>query len=89
MEELIEVNPEALTADGFDDAYVGWIDRRWTTSQSGPVAVYSRQKCIDILMKQGMSYEDAVDYFEFNVIGAYMGPLTPLFLNEATETMDG
>jgi hypothetical protein len=32
-----------------------------------------------------MSYEEAEEYFEFNVSGAWMGPNTPLFLYRITE----
>lgn len=80
LEHLQEANPDALTADGFDDAYIGWIDQRWGENRE-PVACYSRRKCIAVLMRDGnMSEEAAEEYFEFNVIGAYMGPNTPLFL---------
>ena len=27
-----------------------------------------------------MSYEEAVEFFEFNIEGAYMGPLTPVYV---------
>jgi len=78
-DDLAELNPEALFADGFDDAYVGWIENRWV-EDGGPVAVYSRRKCIEVLMREGMDEEEAAEFFEFNVAGAYVGPNTPLFL---------
>ena len=34
---------------------------------------------IDILA-ESMDYEEAVEYFEYNVIGAYVGEQTPIFL---------
>ena len=41
--------------------------------------------CIDVLMKRdGMNEEDAIDYFYFNVVGAYVGEYTPVFINRAT-----
>jgi hypothetical protein len=43
------------------------------------MAVYDRQKCIEILMRD-MSEEDAHEYFEFNVIGAFVGENTPAFI---------
>lgn len=81
---LAEINPEALFADGFDDAYVGWIENRWVET-GNPVAVYSQQKCVAILVGQGMSEEEAWDYFEFNVAGSYVGPNTPMFLMDKEE----
>lgn len=76
-EELAERNPEALLADGFEDALVGY-----TTNQHHPVvAVYDLVKCIDILVtRDGMSDEEAEEYLEFNTLGAYVGESGPLFL---------
>jgi hypothetical protein len=39
------------------------------------------RKCIDILMKRDdMTEEEAVEYFEFNVTGSYVGENTPVFV---------
>ena len=63
-----------LLADGFEKAFIG------TGIRCGlEVAVYDSQKCIEILCKD-MSEEDAVDYFNFNVVGSYVGKFPPLFL---------
>jgi hypothetical protein len=68
----------ALLADGFAEAFVG-MGHRFTYD----VAVYDRQKCLDILVtRDGMSPEDAEEYFGFNVEGAYMGEHTPVFLEK-------
>lgn len=40
--------------------------------------IYSVSKCLDIL-RLNMSREEAVEYFEFNVSGAYMGEKTPIW----------
>ena len=65
---------EFLIADGFNDAVIGidsGLDR----------LVYSSEKCVEILMKRdGMSFDDAVEFFEYNVAGAYVGELTPIFV---------
>lgn len=68
-----------LIADGFDEALVGFWQPMWD-STSPTIAVYSTEDCITCLVKQGMSEEDAWDYFQFNVEGAYMGPGTPIFI---------
>jgi hypothetical protein len=69
--ELIsDISPEALLADGFDDALVGYTSG---SLKQPPVAIYDRQKCIEILMvRDHMSMEDAEDYFTFNKEGAYV-----------------
>jgi hypothetical protein len=75
MKELIaEYNEESLLADGFDDAIIGIVD----SFSDNPVVLYDKDKCIDILCKD-MSREEAIEYFNFNVMGAYMGDNTPKF----------
>jgi hypothetical protein len=61
-----------LKADGFNDAIIGKRDGLW---------VYSTDKVIDILMDASvdMTREDAFEYFDFNIKGAYVGPGTPIF----------
>jgi len=70
-----------LLADGFDDAFIGVGDN----SEGNPVAVYSIEKCLNILAEQFKDEEDAmgdaVDFFEFNVKGSYVGEFTPMFVN--------
>ena len=46
-----------------------------------PLAIYDRNKCIDILVnRDGMSEEEAEEYFQYNVEGAWVGENTPMFL---------
>jgi hypothetical protein len=71
---IAEYNDESLLADGFDDAIIGIVEN----FSDNPVVLYDKDKCIDILCKD-MSKEEAVEYFNFNVIGAYMGDNTPKF----------
>lgn len=71
-----EENSETLFADGFDEALVG-VGIQF----SREVAVYDYAKCIDVLMKRhGMEATDAIEYMEYNVVGAYVGKGTPVFL---------
>ena len=73
IEEIAEKNPEALKADGFDDCVIGM-------TQDGCIA-YDAYKMIQQLMdKDGMTHEDAVDYFDFNIAGAYLGDSTPVYI---------
>ena len=65
---------EFLSGDGFEAAIIGVSDGR---------LVYSVQRCIEILMiRDEMSYEDAIEYFDFNVRGAYMGEKTPIWVDD-------
>ena len=64
-------------ADGFDEAVIGIAERCGDLEQ---VIAYDAEKCIDILMAQGMDEGDAIEFFNFNVAGAYVGPRTPVFI---------
>ena len=75
-----EMNEDMLFADGFDGALIGYIERAGIPS----IACYDRYKCIEILAKD-MSYEDAIDYFYFNVVGSYVGENTPCFFTRITD----
>lgn len=75
IEETIGEDSGVLLADGFEDAFIGV---GWQANL--PVAVYDRDECINILMKDGMEEDEAEEYFEFNVQGAYVGLQTPMFL---------
>ena len=81
--EWIEIfNEEALTADGFDDAIIGIGERCGQPS----LVAYDRDKCIQVLMdRDGMDYEEAVEFFDFNVAGAWMGENTPIFITRWEE----
>jgi hypothetical protein len=69
-------NQDALFADGFDGALIGIIRRYGQES----LALYDQGKCLQILMsRDGMSRDEALEYFEFNVIGAWAGDGTPAF----------
>ena len=74
----LQEEEDFLLADGFDDAFIGVTEPQ---PNRLVCAVYDSEKCINILMKRdGMSYEEAVDFFEFNITGSYMGDRTPVFL---------
>ena len=67
----------ALKADGFDEAIIGSAERCGL-----PIMVaYDWDKCVDILRaRDGMSLEEAIEFMNFNVTGAYMGEGTPVFV---------
>jgi hypothetical protein len=73
LDKIIEWFPdeEILKADGFDDAIIGIEDFSMRL-------IYSVSKCIHIL-KEDMSEEDAIEHFEYNVKGAYVGEKTPIW----------
>lgn len=71
---------EILIADGFDSAVIGIAN---DTANDRLRLVYSIPKCIKILIKRdGMTIEQAEEYFEYNVQGAFMGEGTPIWVEE-------
>jgi len=71
-----------IYAVGFDDALIG-IGRQFNIN----VAVYDYIKCVEILMsRDNMDAEEAIEFMEYNVVGAYVGPRTPVFVEKEEET---
>ncbi len=71
------IGDDMLKADGFDKAIIGMC---MDIATGGERLIYDANKCIDILIKQGMSEQEAIEYFEFNVSGSYVGETTPVWL---------
>lgn len=70
---------ELLFADGLEDAFIG-ITRSFGMSDR---ACYSITKIIEILMKRDkMTEDEAYEFFEFNIVGAYVNEDMPIFLDE-------
>jgi hypothetical protein len=66
-----------LLADGLEEAFIG-IGYQFHS----PVAIYSQKKAIQCLEKQGMSELEAIEYYDYNIAGAYVGENTPIFLDD-------
>lgn len=77
-ENLSELDEEFLFADGFDEAIIGSVSVFSSEGQAERV-LYDIDLCREILIKDGMSFEEADEYLSFNVLGAYVGPRTPAF----------
>ena len=74
---VLDIDPEMLFLEPaeFDSAIIGVADRfRMET-----VVAYDKEAILEILMRD-MSEEDALEYFDFNIIGAYVGDKTPVFV---------
>jgi hypothetical protein len=81
-ETIASLNEEATFADGFEDALIGYVERFGVS----PVPLYDREVCIQILIDQGFTHEDAEEYFNYNVTGAWVGDGTPAFATILRET---
>ena len=76
--ELVESEEAVLFADGFDEAILGLsLDN----PKEGFRVIYDYSKCISILEERdGMALEEAEEFFSFNVVGAWVGKGTPLYV---------
>ena len=89
-----EYNEEALLADGFDDAFIGICHRfgqpplvAYDREKCIDILMEQfSQARIDIpedndeAYDEPHLYEEAVEYFEYNTIGAWVGEHTPVFI---------
>ena len=79
LERILEAYPDSVfrQVDGFDDCVVG-VGRRCSQPM---LLVYDVNKMIQQMMEQdGMTEEEAWEFYEFNQVGAWVGELTPIFL---------
>ena len=60
--------------EGFDDAVIG-------VDESSMRLVYSKSKIMRQLLKS-MDYETAMEHFDYNIDGAWVGDKTPIIVND-------
>ena len=78
VEKLKEQYPEEtlLLATGFDEAVIG-------VEEITMRLIYSNRKCVEILMQRdGMEEEEAIEYFYYNTVSAYVGDKTPIWCED-------
>ena len=78
LEGILEYYPDEsfLKADGFDEAVIG-------VEIPSMRLIYSVTKVIETLITEDeMSLEDAMEHYEFNIRGSYMGELTPIWCDD-------
>jgi len=70
-----------LKADGYNAAIMGIVQRYGQES----VILYDTDKILGILVyRDGMTYDKAVEFFEFNILGSWVGEQTPAFFSKAS-----
>ena len=79
-DEINDFPSPLLKMDGFDDCILGICERHGMDT----VIAYDKNKVIAKLVSQGMTEEEAHEFFEYNQIGAWMGELTPVFVTIIT-----
>lgn len=80
VQKIKEMYPdeELLFLEGFDDCILGTV---YGIGLPVLLACYDAEKVVQRLMRDNdMKRDDAVEFFEFNIAGAYFGDRTPVFL---------
>ena len=77
LDQIVENYPddEILKADGLDGGIIG-------IEENSMRLVYSKSKVIEILMSEDMTEEDALEHYYYNIVGAYVGEKTPIFVED-------
>ena len=82
IEDLAELNPDALLADGLEPAFLGYT----LNHHRAHVAVYDFDRCVSVLVdRDGMSEEEADEFLSFNTLGAWVGENGPIFVKVRNE----
>jgi hypothetical protein len=75
--DIDEIAEGAVILDGLDEAIIG------VTEEFGnnPRILYSKDKILNILCERdGMDMEDAIEFYDYNILGLYAGEQNPIFL---------
>ena len=68
-----------LKAEGFDKAIIG---QTYDMAVQEERLIYSFEKIVAILVaRDRMTSDEALEYIEFNIEGAYVGEQTPIFVD--------
>ena len=79
LQDLLDDETQLLFADGYDDAIVGFAER-----DSVMLVVYDVRKILRLLrVRDGMSRDEAQEFFDFNIAGSWVGEQTPVWLCRA------
>jgi hypothetical protein len=76
-----------LKFTGFDDSIIGQATVWNDAGESNIKIVYSGSLIISQLTADGMTFDEAYEYCEFNMEGAYVGKNTPIVLWDYDEEM--
>jgi hypothetical protein len=80
LDEMSErYGDEIYVLDGLNDCIVGVGSR----CGQPEILIYDEEKIIQSLIdRQGMEEDEAIEFYEFNIKGSWVGPATPIFLTK-------
>jgi hypothetical protein len=73
IKELYPDEDFLIMGKGFDDAIIG-------VDENNSRIVYDIDEVINILIMEGMDVDDAIEFYEYNIAGSYVGENTPSFI---------
>jgi hypothetical protein len=77
IEDINEQAEGAILLDGFNDAIIGIVEE----FGNGPRVLYSKNKILQTLEdRDGMSPFEAVEFYDYNILGLFAGEQNPIFL---------
>jgi len=77
IDDINEQAEGAVLLDGFNDAIIGIVEE----FGNGPRILYSKNKILQTLEhRDGMSPLEAVEFYEYNILGLFAGEQNPIFL---------
>jgi hypothetical protein len=77
VEELLGEESEALFCDGYDDCIIGVANRFGME----PIVSYDLNKMLKKMIDDdGMTHEEALEHYHYNIIGGWHGDGTPIFI---------
>jgi hypothetical protein len=84
LDELIKTYPdeEFLYPTGFEEAVMGAVVDE--NGEHPTRVIMSIRLCIETLCQE-MPYTEALEHFNFNIMGAYVGESTPLWYDDEFE----
>jgi hypothetical protein len=75
--DIDEMAEGAIKLDGLDEAILGIVEE----FGNSPRILYSKNKILNILSeKDGMTWSEAEEFYDYNILGLYAGEQNPVFL---------
>ena len=95
LDSYLQASEESVMLyDNYEDAFVGLGYQQY----KGPIAIYDAKKCVEILTDEFMldpdcesrdvAEEMAIEYFDYNSVGARHGEGTPIFIATTKEDLE-
>ena len=82
------MNDDTLTIDNFEFALIG-TSMTWYGNMLVERCIYDGVEMVKAMVDEdGMTEEEAIEYIDFNIVGAYVGESTPIIMWPILEDFD-